>query len=127
MIESAAIVMYLADKYADRGLAPPLGSPSRAAYYQWIIYAMAEIESALIHALRDEKGKRRVAEVFPPVERALDGHEFLVDDRFTAADVIMGAICTWARFSGLLDDFPRLVEYSKRLADRPASKRARAD
>jgi glutathione S-transferase len=33
IIESAAAVLYLADKFADKGMAPPLSSPDRARYY----------------------------------------------------------------------------------------------
>ena len=40
VIESAAICMYLADKFPEKKLAPPPGTPERAAYYQWIVYAM---------------------------------------------------------------------------------------
>ena len=35
--------MHLADKYADRGLAPPLGSSARGQYYKWIVYASSTI------------------------------------------------------------------------------------
>ena len=34
MFESAAICAYLADKFPDKRLAPPLGSPQRGLYYQ---------------------------------------------------------------------------------------------
>src|SRR5438874_13750739 len=50
MYESAAICMYLADKFPDAGLAPPLGSRDRALYYQWIVYAMVTVEPRIINA-----------------------------------------------------------------------------
>jgi len=36
--ESAALVMILADRHPDAGLAPPLGSPLRASWCQWIAF-----------------------------------------------------------------------------------------
>jgi glutathione S-transferase len=36
--ESAALVMLLAERHPEAGLAPPPGSPSRGNWYQWIAY-----------------------------------------------------------------------------------------
>ncbi|MBH8553222.1 glutathione S-transferase family protein [Nostocaceae cyanobacterium CENA357] len=39
IFESAAICAYLADKHLEMGFAPPLDSPERAFYHQWLFYA----------------------------------------------------------------------------------------
>jgi Glutathione S-transferase, N-terminal domain len=44
--ESAAIVLYLADKYRDKGLLPE-GLPERAQAYRWIMFAVTELEQPL--------------------------------------------------------------------------------
>ena len=44
LYESAAIVQHLADRFAEKRLAPPIGTPARGLYYQWIHYTMSEIE-----------------------------------------------------------------------------------
>src|SRR5262245_54564827 len=44
LFESAAIVQYLADKFPEAQLAPPVGTPARGKYYQWIHYAMSALE-----------------------------------------------------------------------------------
>ncbi len=36
--EMAAIFIYLADKYSDKGLAPALDEPKRGAYLKWILF-----------------------------------------------------------------------------------------
>lgn len=36
--EMAAIIIYLADKYQDKGLAPALDDPKRGAYLKWIFF-----------------------------------------------------------------------------------------
>jgi len=36
--ESAALLMLLAERHPEAGLAPPVGSPLRADWYQWIVF-----------------------------------------------------------------------------------------
>ncbi len=48
MIESTAAVLYLADKHADKGLAPPASSPARARYYQLAIYAVSTLDETVV-------------------------------------------------------------------------------
>ena len=47
MFESAAICLQLADLYPAAGLIPPLGSSERALVYQWVVFAVAELEGPL--------------------------------------------------------------------------------
>ena len=44
VFESAAICLYLADRFPERGLAPRAGDPARGAYYQWLVYSISELE-----------------------------------------------------------------------------------
>ena len=43
MTESAAIALYLADKYPQAELAPAPNAPERAAYLRWLVYLAANI------------------------------------------------------------------------------------
>jgi len=45
--DSGAICAYVADQYPAQGLAPPVGSPLRGAYLQWLMYTNAVIEPAM--------------------------------------------------------------------------------
>lgn len=47
MFESAAICLQLADLNPAAGLIPPLGSAERALVYQWVVFAVAELEAPL--------------------------------------------------------------------------------
>jgi len=139
MIESAAICLYLADKFPEKHLAPPPQSPDRAAYYQWIVFAMVTLEpplSAIAHYNRaTPEGQRDAAlvakhakdfeQVAKPLEDYLRGREFVAGQSFTAADVVVGSVAAWAGALHLLDSFPTLKEYGHRMADRPAAKRSR--
>jgi glutathione S-transferase len=133
--------MYLADKFPEKQLAPPPGSLLRGPYYQWVVYGPATIEPALVlyleHHARLPEGERvpwiaeqmraRLRDVYAAVQTSLGDREFLVGDRFTAADLMMGSVLGWARISGTLEDHPVLAAYAKRMVSRDAARRARAD
>lgn len=141
MFESAAICAYLADKFPAKRLAPPPESPARGPYYQWLFYAMATVEPPVVEVFLNtvmlpeakrsdsaaEQGRKRWAEVARVIETALEGRTFLLGDPFTAADVMIGSIVSWAGFMKLLEGFPGLQKYSARLVSRPAFQRASAD
>src|SRR6185436_10891625 len=90
LYESAAICQYLADRFPDKHLAPPVGTPARGLYYQWIHYTMTEIEPPLIaiflHTIQKPEAERLPALVaesrtqlgatLEVVDRALDGRDF---------------------------------------------------
>ena len=141
MFESAAICAYLADKFPDKRLAPPVGSAERGPYYQWLVYSMATMEPPVLKVflntrmLAEEKRSPAVAEegraqwkdVARVVQQAVEGKAFLLGEQFTAADVMVGSILGWSGFMGLLDGFPGLQAYVGRLTSRPAFQRASAD
>lgn len=45
--ETAAICVYLADKFIEKGLAPAFNSPQRAAYYRWFFLPQALLKRHL--------------------------------------------------------------------------------
>lgn len=138
LFESAAICMYLADKFPEKKLAPELGTPARGLYYQWMVYSMATLEPPVLEiflntmmlpeaersAAAVEKGKKRFTEVAGVLASALAGRSFLLGEQFSAADVMVGSTLAWASMMGLLGDQPALQAYVKRLTERPAFQRA---
>jgi glutathione S-transferase len=142
LFESAAICQYLADKFPEKKMAPPVGTPARGLYYQWMHYAMAGLEppalAIFLHTRMRPEADRipRVVEEAKPqmtaaisvVERALGSRPFLLGDDFTAADVMVGSVLGWAAALRLVgDEFPTTKAYVNRLRERPAFKRAAAD
>jgi len=142
LFESAAICQYLADKFADKRLAPPLGTPARGLYYQWIHYAMSALEPPIVaiflHTIRKPEAERiaavvaesrsQLALVLGVLERALAGREHLLGTEFTAADVVLGSTLAWARAMGCIaGDYPAVNGYIERLLPRAAFQRASAD
>lgn len=138
--ESAAILLHLADRFPEAGLAPAVGTPERARYYQWIVYGMVTLEAQVsqyathTRFLPEDKRVPRLAEdaqgkfrqSAANLTRALDGREFLLDG-FSAADIVVGSVLLWAKSMGLTAEWPVLTAYAERLSKRPAYRRATAD
>jgi glutathione S-transferase len=139
--ETLAICLYLSDRFLDRGLAPALDAPERAAYLQWMAFATATAERAVedVHeqivgtAEEDrqprlvEKARLHFREAAGVLDQALEGRSYLVGERFGTADLMVGSVLNWARTLGLLGEHPRLDAYAKEQIARPACRRARAD
>ena len=136
IIESTAAVLYLADKFAAKGLAPSTDSAERARYYQFAVYAVSTLDESVIplyfhtFLLPPEKRKQEVVDQKTPVwataagflTRSLGDKPYLLGDRFSAADVIVGYDIALAAKAGLLEGWPKLQAYAGRLAERDAFK-----
>ena len=133
VFESLAILLHIADQHPEAGLIPPLGSHDRALVYQWSVFAMTELEPAVLEAFsarRAEDDERlaaaasRFAERAAVVESALEGREYLVGDGFTVADLVCAAVLMFARRAELTEGLPRIGAYLERIEPRPARQRA---
>lgn len=131
LFESAAICLHLADLHPEAGLIPPLGSHERALVYQWSCFAPAELEPPLIEAAiqaqrdpeRSAKARARFEAGAGAVSAALEGKDYLVGERFTVADVLIGTTIGFTKRTG--DELPPdLEQYLERLTARPAYQRA---
>jgi len=140
--ESGAICEYLADRFPEKRLAPPVSSPARAHYYQWNYFAMCTLEppavaiflhtavrpeTERIPAVVDESRAQLVA-ALRVVEQALAGRPFMLGPDFTASDVMIGSTLWWAQLLGMVSgDLPNVSAYIGRVAGRGAFQRASAD
>lgn len=140
VVDPTAICMYLADRFPDRHMAPPIGSPDRARYYQWMSLAGGMVEpvvqtifDATVVSPDPERSPpilagamKRWREVGKMLDVAMAGRAYFVGERMTAADVILGSILMWAGQMDLLEDLPDLKSYAHYLASRGAYKKAAA-
>ncbi|MEZ4296163.1 MAG: glutathione S-transferase family protein [Polyangiaceae bacterium] len=140
VIDPTAICMYLADRFPDRGMAPPLGAPDRARYYQYLSMAGALVEPIVqtifettVVSPDPERSPpilaaamKRWREVGKMLDIAMAGRAYIVGEKMTAADVILGSILMWAGQMDLLEDLPDLKSYAHYLASRSAYKKAAA-
>jgi glutathione S-transferase len=131
VFESAALCMHLADCHPESDLIPAPGSYERACVYQWALFAMTEIEPGLIGFMRasDDEGREAARLQFQTaaavLEDVLEGHEYLIGDRFSVADVIAGSVAGDGGPKGLLEGLPNVAAWDERLRARPA--RVRTD
>jgi glutathione S-transferase len=141
LMESGAICAYLADKFPAARLAPAVGTPERARYYQWMFYTIGTLEPPLLQvflntvslpeaqrsAAAAADGRAKFGESADVIGRNLGDKPFLLGDQFSAADVMVGSTVVWAQLLGLLNDWPLLLDYANRLSARPAFQRAFGD
>jgi len=135
LTESVAIVLYLAEKYPEKGLLPS-GLRARAEVNRWLLFSATELEQPLWRITRHTSlyppEKRLAAEipiacqdfldVAAVMEKHMDGRRFLVGDDLTVADIVAAYtldMATVKKAGSLLEDLPRLRGYMERMYKRP--------
>jgi glutathione S-transferase len=133
--EAAAICAYLADAFPQAGLAPPPGDRLRGPYYRWLFFAAGPVEAAVSNkafgfAVPPERegtiGYGSFERVMNTLEQAVSGGNYLVDDKFTAADVYAGSQIGFGLMFKTFEPRPAFQHYWQRISARPAYARARA-
>jgi len=150
LAESGAIVEHLADKYGGGKLFRPAGSPERFRYIYWLHYAEGSaMPPMLLKLIFDRiavmpmpffvkpivnRIRQGVMDAFigPQIELHLDyleselgRHRWFVDDEFSAADIQMSfPVETAVARGGLNESRPRLMDWLRRIHERPAYGRA---
>jgi glutathione S-transferase len=142
MFESGAIVEYLLERYGQGRLRPAPGTHDSARYLQWSWFAEATFarplgdiaqhtvvrpEAERIAAVAED-GRVRALLCLNALEAAVPGGRHLVNDRFSAADIMMGYTLFLARRFGVMksDGHPNANAYYARLEARPGFVKARA-
>lgn len=132
VFESGAICLYLADRHPQAGLLPPPGTRERGLVYQWSFFAYTEVQAKLVQvrmagsAEAAQAPTEALREAVDVIDRALQGEEFLVGDRFSVADVLAGAALGAVRRLGLVELPAQVGRYLDALESRPAKQRAEA-
>lgn len=131
--ESAAICAYLAEAFPEAGLAPT--AQERGDYYRWMFFGAGPVEQAVTNrsmgwdAAPDKQamvGYGSFDLVVDTLAGWLESHDYICGDRFTAADIYVGAQVDWGLLFGTLPDRPAFSAYAARLRSRPAYIRAKA-
>jgi len=132
LTESVAIVLYLAEKYPDKGLLPT-DLKQRAEVNRWLLFAATELEQPLWRIVRHTRlypenlrlpgdvaiARQEFKEMAEVLEEHMQGRRFLVGDRVSVADFVMAYTLDWGNEVGLLEGFPRLLTYMERMYARP--------
>jgi glutathione S-transferase len=115
IFESTAILLYLGETYGvDKGLYPPPGL-KRAETLKWVVWAnvgffdpmnrwvrntSSYIPADQRNATAAEVGKNDLGAAMTILDNALAGKSYLVDDKFSLADLAVSSYLGWLKFMG---------------------------
>ena len=113
--ESGAILLYLADKYGQMSNS----LEDRAIRMQWVIFANATLGPGLF---LEDRRNREMPRLLTPLNNILQKQPFLIESKFSEADVAVGSYLYYAKILLSLDfsDYPAVESYLSRLSARPA-------
>ena len=130
MYECAAITMFLCDRHPEAKLAPTVNDPERSLYLQTLVYFSSSVQNAFqlnyypdrfVDAPADEpsaqrRGNRRLRETWKVIDDQIGDNEWMLGERFSAADIYLFMLTTWLELSRgqpSVDEFPNV----RRIAD----------
>src|SRR5436305_13363656 len=130
--ECSAICAYLADAFPQAGLAPPSGE--RGAYYRWLFFGAGTLEYAMVDKMLERPAPARpsalgygsYADTLRTLELALAPGPWLLGDKFSAADVLIGSQIAFGVLRKAIEPTPTLAAYLARGQARPAWQRGSA-
>ncbi|GAB4537334.1 MAG: glutathione S-transferase family protein [Parvularculaceae bacterium] len=132
LADSTAISLYIADRYPESGLAPAIGDAKRAEYCFWMVFAPGYMEPAMAEKFAGWESNRGVHgwgdfnSMIARLEQGLEGREWILGDKFSAADVMIGSSVYFMRVFGAMPDSAILNAYADRCIARPAYAKALA-
>lgn len=131
--ESGAVIEYLVATYGAGRLGPVQGTAGWPAYIEWLHFGEGTAMTGIMLKLIGGSGLPDRAKAYAEeslsgamalIESALDGHDFLVGDTLTGADIQIQYVIDFAINMGLLAARPVLQAYQARLTVREAYRRA---
>lgn len=123
--ETAAICVYLADKFIEKGLAPALNSPQRAIYYRWFFFTAGPIEAAftahMTGLVLDEEQQKMSG--FGSLKRVMgclatgiaDASPYICGEQLTAIDVYVGSFLLFLQKQSIIELTDSMEHYLKTL------------
>lgn len=139
LFETVAIALHLIDRFPEAGLAPQVGSRERAEFYKWMVHLtntpQAEYrawfypnehvtDEAAIPAVQ-KAAEQRLYRMFDVISEQLGDRQWLLGDRFSAADLFLFMLIRWGRAMPRPPrTLPNLNALAERVLSRPAVQEA---
>lgn len=129
---SAAICLYLADRYASGRLAPAPTDDGRADYLYWLLFTPVSIEPAMAEKFMNLTPNKAAAPwgtwdlMMDTLEKGVAARPFIAGEDFSAADVMIASSCRFLKQFGLATPSPAMANYMERCMARPAYRLAEA-
>jgi glutathione S-transferase len=128
--EAAAVCAYLADAFPAAKLAPAIDDPARGTYYRWLFFGAGCVEPAVTDRMFSRPPARPAAlgygsydDTMAALEYAVSQGDYILGDRFSAADVYVSSALGWGLMTKGIDPRPAFQAYVERTHQRPAVKR----
>ncbi|SFJ57387.1 glutathione S-transferase family protein [Caulobacter sp. UNC279MFTsu5.1] len=141
VLESTAILMLLAERHPDKGLAPAVGTPERAAYFQWMVY----LANALLPGFRawyyphepageanaeaaQAAARARIEAVWDRVDAQLAAKgPYMLGERLSAVDFLATMLMRWSRNTPRpATAWPHIARYLARMRAMPSLREVHA-
>lgn len=132
MADSAAICLYLADRYAPGRLAPPVDDPVRGDFLYWTMFTPGVIEPAMMEKFIGFEvspgscGWGNYQIMLQTLEKGVGDGPWIMGEQFTAADVLLGSSVFFMKQFDLLEENSALGPYLERCLARPTYQAALA-
>jgi glutathione S-transferase len=139
--ETAAVLQYVAERFPDAALAPPVGDPLRGAYLRWLAWLGNTLHDAyqpvnVPQHLTDDpaghdglrrKGREALDRLGAYLDEELEGREWCLGARFSVADVYLYMLVGWQSYveGGYVLGGEPVQSHYRRVGARPAITRAR--
>lgn len=130
--DSAAICLYVADRYPAARLAPAVTDPGRGSYLYWMLFAPGVIEPAMMERFLGMKVDPRSSgwgnfdKMIETLEQGLARGPWILGEAFSAADVMLGSSAYFMQQFKILPESRAIGAYIDRCLARPAYQRALA-
>lgn len=137
MYECAAITVFLCDRHPDANLAPGIDAPERGLFLQTLVYFSSSVQNAFqLYYYPDRfadtpaeepsakrRGIRRLRETWKVIDDQIGQNEWVLGDRFSAADIYLFMLTTWLMPSHghpSTDEFPNVKRIANVVLSRPS-------
>jgi glutathione S-transferase len=142
LYETAAIVLYLVDRFPQGELAPAHGSVERAHFVKWLVWLAASLQSQMPFYFYTDRYlapgnatgiaqlkaaiTAKIESLVDQLDAQLASHRgpWLLGERFSALDPYALMLCRWTRNAPRpARTLPHLGPYLQRMLARPATQR----
>jgi glutathione S-transferase len=117
--ESGAILLYLAQKHGKM----PTSLEQQAEIFQWVLFANSTLATGIfVEASRE----RETPKLLTPLNAIFEQQPFVLGKEFSVADVAVGSVLGYIPMMLKMDlsAYPAVVDYIKRMSERPAFQKA---
>jgi glutathione S-transferase len=134
LTEAAALLLFVADRHPEAGLAPAPGTLERHRLHEWLTFITSEIHKGFgplwypttPEAVR-QSTKDKLAQRFAYLDKVLATRPYLTGETFTVADGYLFTVVSWSKFHAVdLTPYANLRAFLDRVAARPKVQEALA-